>query len=78
VSEETDINSIELTVVKPQEVGIEVEDEPAKIPFRQNYKSAGFFSQIFYSYSWPLISSIEKNDLKMTEDMIEDMNKKEG
>jgi len=46
--------------------------------FLNNYRNANFFSRIFFHYSQPLISSVNKNNGTMTEAMIEDMTSKDG
>ena len=44
-----------------------------KIGFETSYKKANFFSKLFFHYAGVLIKSIRANDMKMTEEMIEDM-----
>lgn len=56
----------------------EIEPEKPKAVFLDNFRRANWCSRITYSYSWPLINSIIKNDGKMTEEMIEDMTKTDG
>ena len=50
-----------------------IEDDIPQIPFEKSFKRANCCSKITYSYAWKLIDAIQKNDIKMTEEMIEDM-----
>lgn len=49
-----------------------------KHQFRQSLRKAGCCSKLYFSYCWPLISSMNANEGKMTEEMIEDMSSKDG
>jgi ABC-type multidrug transport system fused ATPase/permease subunit len=57
---------------------MKVEEDPEEVQFVKTYRNAGFFSRLFYAYGDVLINTIQGNDYKMTEAMIEDMTDVDG
>ena len=52
--------------------------EKSNQKFKQSYRKSGCCSRFYFSYCWTLIDSMNKNDGKMTEEMIEDMSLDDG